>query len=85
MKGLRVTFSTFLRICEKCDFEQLSYVFAIFFDFRRVGFRLEKVYFSDVFSKAILRRAFSIFRRILIQIGEQMGPKIDEKINENLS
>ena len=39
MRGLRVTFSTLLRICEKCDFEQPSYGFAIFFDFRRVDFR----------------------------------------------
>ena len=39
MRGLRVTFSTLLRICEKCDFEQPSYGFAIFFDFRKVDFR----------------------------------------------
>ena len=39
MRGLRVTFSTLLRICEKCDLEQPSHRFAIFFDFRRVDFR----------------------------------------------
>ena len=39
MRGLRATFSTLLRICEKCDFEQPSHRFAIFFDFRRVDFR----------------------------------------------
>ena len=39
MRGLRVTFSTLLRICEKCDFEQPSIVFAIFFDFESVDFR----------------------------------------------
>ena len=49
MRGLRVTFSTLLRICEKCDLEQPSPRFAIFFDFRRVGFRPEKICFSDVF------------------------------------
>ena len=42
MSGLRVTFSTLLRICEKCDFEQPSNGFAIFFDFRRVDFRLKR-------------------------------------------
>ena len=30
MRGLRVTFSTLSRICEKCDFEQPSYGFAIY-------------------------------------------------------
>ena len=39
MEGLRVTFSTLLRICEKCDFEQPSNGFAIFFDFGSVDFR----------------------------------------------
>ena len=34
MNGLGVTFSTSLRVCEKCDFEQPSYGFAIFFDFK---------------------------------------------------
>ena len=45
MRGLRVTFSTLLRICEKCDLEQPSHRFATFFDFRRVDFRPEKVNF----------------------------------------
>ena len=62
MRGLGVTFSTSLRICEKCDFEQPSYGFAIFFDFRRVDFRPQKVYFSDVFSKMLSRRIFFDFR-----------------------
>ena len=62
MKGLGVTFSTSLRICEKCDFEQPSYGFAIFFDFKRVDFRPQKVYFSDVFSKMLSRRIFFDFR-----------------------
>ena len=61
MRGLRVTFSSLLRTCEKCDFEQPSYGFAIFFDFQRVDFQSEKVYFSVVFSKAILRRTFFDF------------------------
>ena len=56
--GIRVTFPTLLRICEKCDLEQLSHRFAIFLDFRRVDFRTEIDNFSDVFSKAILRRTF---------------------------
>ena len=77
MKGLGVTFSTSLRICEKCDFEQPSYGFAIFFDFRRVDFRPQKVYFSDVFSKMLSRRIFSIFGRNWDQIRCQMGAQID--------
>ena len=39
MKSPRVLFSTSLRICEKCDFEQPSNGFAIFFDFGSVDFR----------------------------------------------
>ena len=61
MEGLGVTFSTSLRICEKCDFEQPSHRFASFFDFRRIDFRVEKVYFSVVFPKAILRGTFLDF------------------------
>ena len=61
MRGLRVTFSTLLRICEKCDLERPSHHFALFFDFRRVGFRPWKVYFSDAFSDAFLRRTFLDF------------------------
>ena len=62
MKGLGVTFSTSLRVCEKCDFEQPSYGFAIFFDFKRVDFRPQKIYFSNVFSKMLSRRIFFDFR-----------------------
>ena len=39
MRGLRVTFSTLLRICERCDFEQHSYCFALFFDFGGADFQ----------------------------------------------
>ena len=39
MRGLKVTFSTTLRICEKCDLERPSHRFSIFFEFRRVDFR----------------------------------------------
>ena len=53
MMGLGVTFSTSLRVCEKCDFEQPSYGFAIFFNFKRVDFRPQNVYFSVVFSKML--------------------------------
>ena len=62
MRGLGVTFSTSLRVCEKYDFEQPSYGFARFFHFRRVDFRPQKVYFSDVFSKMLSRRIFFDFR-----------------------
>ena len=83
MRGLRVTFSTLLRICEKCDFEQPSYGFAIFFDFRRVDFRSQKLYFSVVFSKPLLRHVFSILGRFFVQLGGQMGAKIHLKIYKN--
>ena len=72
MKGLGVTFSTSLRICEKCDFEQPSYGFAIFFDFRKVDFRpqklgrsifdLKRYIFQMFFSKMLSRRTFFDFR-----------------------
>ena len=61
MRGFRVTFLTLLRICEKHDFKQPSIVFAIFFHFGSVDFRPEKVYFSDVFPKVLLRRTFFDF------------------------
>ena len=58
MRGLRVTFSTLLRIGEKCDFEQPSNGFAIFFDFRRVDFRPEKVYFFSCFFEGDFKTYF---------------------------
>ena len=39
MRGLRLTFSTLLGICEKCDLEQPSHRFAIFFDFESIDLR----------------------------------------------
>ena len=39
IRGLRVTFSILLRICEKCDLEQSSHRFAIFFNFESIDFR----------------------------------------------
>ena len=59
MRCLGVTFSTSLRVYEKCDFEQPSNGFAMFFDFKRVDFRPQKLYFSGAFSKMLLRRPFS--------------------------
>ena len=67
MRGLRVAFSTSLRICEKCDFERQYSVFAIFFDFGSVDFWPERVYFSSVFSNAILRPTF-------LEFGWNFGP-----------
>ena len=81
MRGLRVIFSTSLRRCEKYDFEQPSNVFPMFFDFEGLDFGAERVDFSVVFSKALCRGTFSILGRILVQMGAQMGAKIDEKIN----
>ena len=61
MSGRRVTFSTSLRIYEKCDFEQPSNGFAIFFDFGSNDFLFQQWYFSIVFSKALLRHTFRDF------------------------
>ena len=61
MRYFGVTFSTSLRVYEKCDFEQPSNGFAIFFDFKRVDFQPQKLYFSGAFSKMLLRRPFSRF------------------------
>ena len=60
-KGHSVTFSTSWQIYEKSDFEQHSNGFSIFFDFGSVDFRLWMVYFSGVFSNAILRATFLEF------------------------
>ena len=67
MRGLRVIFSTSLRRCEKYDFEQLSNVFAMFFDFEGFDFGAERVDFSVVFSKALWRDTFFNF-------GSNSGP-----------
>ena len=62
MRGLRVTFSTWLRRCEKYDFEQLSNVFPMFSDFEGLDFGAERVYFSAVFSKALCGGTFFNFK-----------------------
>ena len=52
MRGLRVTFSTSLRICEKCDFEQPSNGFAIFFSTLRGSiFDLKRCIFQKLFQR----------------------------------
>ena len=55
MDGLGVTFSTSLRVCEKCDFEQPSYGVATFSKFGSLEFRSQKVCFSNVFPKSLQR------------------------------
>ena len=60
MRGLRVIFSTSLRRCEKYDFEQLSNVFTIFFDFEGVDFRGQKVYVLLFFRRRFLDELLSI-------------------------
>ena len=78
MRCLGVTFSTSLRVCEKCDFEQPSYGFAIFFDFKRVDFRPQKLYFSGAFARILLRRPFSRFWvEIWTKLDAKMGAQID--------
>ena len=58
MRGVRVVFSTSLRTCEKSDFEWPSIVFAIFFNFESIDFRLKGVTFKVVFPKVLLRGTF---------------------------
>ena len=58
MRGVRVVFSTSLRTCEKCDFKRPSIVFAIFFNFESIDFRLKGVTFKVVFPKVLLRGTF---------------------------
>ena len=78
MRCLGVTFSTSLRVCEKCDFEQPSYGFAIFFDFKRVDFRPQKLYFPGAFSKMLLRHLFFLFWvEIWTKLDAKMGAQID--------
>ena len=76
MKGLGVTFSTSLRVCEKCDFEQPSFGFAIFFDFKRVEFRPQNVYFSKMFSRA---RFGLIFDGFWDGFSSKLGAKMESK------
>ena len=61
MEALSIIFHTFLAISEKCDFEQPSNGFAIFFEFGSLDFRPERVYFSMVFWTAVLRHTFFNF------------------------
>ena len=68
MRGLRVAFSTSLRICEKRDFERQYSVFAIFFHFRSIDFPYKNVYFSTFVSKVLWRHTFH-------QFGSTFGPK----------
>ena len=49
MEGLGGVFSTSLRICEKCDFERPSIVFATFFNFENINFRTQIRYSSVIF------------------------------------
>ena len=71
MGGLGVVFSTSLRICEKCDFEQHSIVFTICFIFES-DFGLENAYFSVVLSKAL-------FKLIFFDLGNDFWSKSDPK------
>ena len=76
MRGFGVIFSSSLRVCEKCDFEQPSYGFAIFFNFKRVDFRPQNVYFSEMFSRP---RFGLIFDRFWNGFGSKLGAKMESK------
>ena len=58
MRVLGSLFSTLLRIGEKCDFEQHSQRFAIFFNVGGVILRSWSVYFSVVFENALGSHTF---------------------------
>jgi len=76
MSGLGVISSTSLRVCEKCDFEQPSYGFAIFYDFKRGDFQPHNGYFLDVLSKMLLRS-------ILFDFGSKFVPNWAPNGNPN--
>ena len=80
MRGLRVVFSTSLRICEKCDFKRPSMVFAIFFHFGSIDFPYKNVYFSIFFQRCFEDISFINLGRILVQIGDQIGGQMGSKI-----
>ena len=66
MIRLGVVVSTSLRICEECDFEQHSIVFAIFSRFEASDFRPWKRTFSRVFSKVLLGGTLERFGTIWV-------------------
>ena len=72
MKALRATFSTLLRIGEKCDFEQPSNDFVIFFDFR--GGRISTL--KGIFFKCFLEHAF---QRYFFGFGVDFWSKLEPK------
>ena len=53
----------------------------MFFDFESVFLELKRVIFQSFFRKRFAEAFFSILGRILIKMGGQMGPKIDENRN----
>ena len=61
MEALSIIFHTFLAISEKCDFEQPSNGFAIFFKFGNLDFRPERVSFSMFSWMSVLRPPFLDF------------------------
>ena len=75
MRGLGVTFSTSLRVCEKCDFEQSLMVLLHFstlggsiFDFKRYIFQM---FFKDAFK--------TYFFRFGVEIWPKLGAKWEPK------
>ena len=79
MRGLRVIFSTSLRRCEKYDLEQPSNVFLCFSILKASILELKGYIFQVFFRRHFVEVLFLILDRILVQIGAQMGAKIDKK------
>ena len=77
IRGLRVTFSTSWRKCEKSVLEGLSIAFAIFFKLEASIFRSKIDYFLVFFQGCFLVMHWIDFSSILVrfwsQVGGQMG------------
>ena len=77
IKGLRVIVSTSLRRCEKYEFEQPSYVLLYLSILKVSMFEVKRYIFQLFFRRRFVEVLFSILDRILVQMGAQMGAKID--------
>ena len=83
MRGLRDTFSTLLRICEKCDLEQPPSFLLYFSTLKASIFDLKRYIFSCFFEAALKTCIFPILGRFFVLLGGQMGAKIDKKSIKN--
>ena len=85
MKGLRVSFQPCYEYVKSVIWNNPPIVLLYFSTLKASIFDLKRCIFQMFFRKRFYDVLFLIFGRILVEIGAQMGAKIDEKINENLS